>query len=304
MTDKLRFDNKVVVITGSGSGLGRSYAFEFAKRGAKLVINDLGGSVSGVGNSKNSADATVEDLRALGAEAVANYDSVEFGDRVIKTAIDCFGRVDVVINNAGIFKEVPFFKMTHQDWDQMLKVHLKGSFSVSKAAWSHMRKQKFGRIINTASSAGLYGQNNQANYAAAKLGVHGLTQTLAKEGVNYNICVNSIVPMAASRLTQDTFMPDLLELVTPERISPVVLYLAHESCTETGALYEVTGGWVTRLRWERAKGVFFPAHFTAEDLKKEWKKVGNFEHGADYPSDLTHTLQKAMGMITQIKPKI
>ena len=306
MDKKLRFDNRVVVITGGGSGLGRAYALEFASRGARLVINDLGGSVSGEGNSTSSADQMVEELKKLGAQAIASYDSVEHGERIIKTAIDAFGRVDVVINNAGILKDVSMFKMTEEDWDLMLKVHLKGSFSVSRAAWKHMRDQKFGRIINTSSGAGIYGNYGQANYSAAKLGLHGLTQTLAKEGERYNIRVNSIAPVAASRLTQDTFSPDLLELLVPEKIVPLVVYLCHESSTENGGLYEVAGGWVTKLRWQRAQGMFFGAKFTAEDVKKEWKRVMDFEGNNDYPNALTDTLQKVMNLIEskQASPKI
>jgi (3R)-3-hydroxyacyl-CoA dehydrogenase / 3a,7a,12a-trihydroxy-5b-cholest-24-enoyl-CoA hydratase / enoyl-CoA hydratase 2 len=303
MTAKLRFDGRVVVITGGGSGLGRAYALEFGKRGAKLVINDLGGSVRGEGNSKSSADSMVEELKSLGVEAVANYDSVENGENIIKTAIDTFGRVDVLINNAGILKELTMLKMTAEDWDLAIKVHLKGSFSVSRAAWKYMREHKFGRIINTSSGSGIYGNFGQANYSAAKMGLHGLTQTLAKEGEKYDIRVNSIAPVAASRLTQDTFNPETLKLFIPEKIVPLVVYLSHESSQETGGLFEVAGGWVTKLRWQRGQGVFFAKKYAAEDIKKEWKRIVSFEGNNDYPSGLTDTLQKVM-IHFENKPKI
>lgn len=305
MGKNLRFDNRVVVITGGGSGLGRAYALEFASRGAKLVINDLGGSVTGEGNSPNSADAMVHELKNLGVQAIASYDSVEFGEKIIKTAIDAFGRIDVLINNAGIFKDVSMIKMTEEDWDLMIKVHLKGSFSVARAAWKHMKRQNYGRIINTSSGAGLYGNYGQANYSAAKLGLHGLTQTLAKEGERYNIRVNSIAPISVSRLTQDTFSPDLLELLVPEKIVPLVVYLCHEASEENGGLFEVAGGWVTKIRWQRAEGMFFNAKYSAEDVRKYWKKVSSFTGRNDYPRALTDTLQKVMNFIEkQEKPKI
>lgn len=304
MTQKLRFDGRVVVITGGGSGLGREYALEFAKRGAKILLNDLGVSVTGVGNSNRSADLTVKELKLLGAEAIANYDSVSEGDKIIKAAISAFGKVDVVINNAGILKEVPFDKITTEEWDNILNVHLKGSFSVCRAAWKYMKAQNYGRIINTTSGTGLYGNVAQSNYTTAKLGIHGLTQTLAIEGAKNNILVNSIAPMAASRLTQGTFSPELVELLIPEKITPLVAFLAHEACTTTGGLYEVAGGWITKLRWQRANGIFLPEPFSAENLKKRWKKVSTFDKTSDYPSSLTDTLQKALSQKDPNKPKI
>jgi 3-hydroxyacyl-CoA dehydrogenase/3a,7a,12a-trihydroxy-5b-cholest-24-enoyl-CoA hydratase len=303
MTEPLRFDNKVVVITGGGSGLGREYAIEFAKRGAKIVLNDFGGSVTGVGNSNRSADLTVKELKSLGAEAVANYDSVCEGEKIIQTAIKTFGRVDVVINNAGILKEVWFHKMKPEEWEQVISVHLNGSFSVCKAAWKFMKMQKYGRIINTTSGTGLYGNVGQGNYTTAKLAIHGLTQTLAREGEKDNILVNSIAPMAASRLTQGTFSPELVELLLPEKITPLVVFLAHQACKTTGGLYEVAGGWITRLRWQRAEGYFFHGINVPEQVRKKWKKITTFDKMADYPNSLIDTLGKAMKFLAD-KPKI
>merc|ERR1719189_3505196 len=196
----IRYDGKVAIVTGAGNGLGREYALMLAKRGAKVVVNDLGGSVKGEGEkaAKHAADAVVDEIKAAGGEAVANKDSVEHGEKMGKTAVDAFGTVDIVINNAGILRDISFQKMTERDWDLIMLVHLKGAFSVTRAAWNIMREKNYGRIVNTASSSGIYGSFGQANYATAKLGLHGFTQTLAKEGVKRNIRVNSIAPQAAS----------------------------------------------------------------------------------------------------------
>lgn len=227
---------------------------------------------------------------------MANYDSVEFGDAIIKTAIDCFGRVDVVINNAGILRDRSMVKMQEKDWDLVMKVHLKGTFTVTRAAWGAMRTQKYGRIINTSSGSGLYGNFGQANYSAAKLGLHGFTQTVAKEGEKYNILTNTIAPVAATRMTASMFPKEVLDLLSAERIVPLVVCLAHESCQDNGNAYEVVGGWMSRVRWQRASGAFFAGKFSAEDVKNKWNELGNFE-GADYPVALTDGLQKVMKLV-------
>jgi 3-hydroxyacyl-CoA dehydrogenase/3a,7a,12a-trihydroxy-5b-cholest-24-enoyl-CoA hydratase len=166
MTSQLRFDGKVAIITGAGAGLGRAYALLLGARGAKVVVNDLG---------KGAADAVVAEIKKAGGVAVANYDSVEFGDLIVKTAVDSYGTVDIVVNNAGILRDISFMKMKEADWDIIQKVHLKGTFSVTKAAWNIMRAKGYGRVINTGSSSGLFGSFGQANYAAAKMGMHGFT---------------------------------------------------------------------------------------------------------------------------------
>ena len=175
---ELRFDGKVAIVTGAGNGLGRSYALLLGSRGAKVVVNDLGKSLKGEdekGQKMQPADVVVEEIKKAGGEAVANYDSVEFGDKIVKTAVDTFGTVDIVINNAGILRDVTFHKMTELDWDLIMKVHLKGAFSVTRAAWPIMREKKYGRIVNTGSSAGVFGSFGQANYSTAKLGLWGFT---------------------------------------------------------------------------------------------------------------------------------
>lgn len=246
----MRFDNKVVVVTGAGMGLGRQYALFFASRGAKVVVNDLGGDMKGQSqDGSRTADKVVEEIKQMGGQAVANYDSVEFGDKIIETAMKAFNRVDVVINNAGILRDVSMSKMTDLDWDLIMKVHLKGTFSTTRAAWNVMKKQGFGRIVNTSSSSGLYGSFGQANYAAAKLGIHGFTMTLAKEGEKYNIRANSIAPVAASRMTETVLPPQALEMLKTEYVVPLVAYLAHDSCEETGSIFEVAAGYCAKLRW-------------------------------------------------------
>jgi NAD(P)-dependent dehydrogenase (short-subunit alcohol dehydrogenase family) len=219
----------------------------------------------------------VDEIKKNGGQAVANTDSVEFGDKIVKTAIDTFGRVDVIINNAGILRDISFQKMTELDWDLIQKVHLKGTFSVSRAAWNYMREQNYGRIINTSSDSGVFGSFGQANYAAAKLGIHGFTQTLAKEGEKRNIFTNSIVPIAASRMTATVMPQEVLERLDPKHVVPLVAYLAHESCKENGSLLQVAAGFIAKLRWERTKGAFLDIPFTPEDVAAHWKDVVTFD---------------------------
>jgi NAD(P)-dependent dehydrogenase (short-subunit alcohol dehydrogenase family) len=257
MADQLRFDGKVVIVTGAGNGLGKSHALMFGARGAKVVVNDLGGNIQGGGKSSVAADKVVEEIKALGGDAVANYDSVEDGDKIVKTALAAFGTVDIVINNAGILRDVSFHKMTKEDWDLIVRVHLNGSFSVSYAAWPIMRDKGYGRIIMTTSAAGIYGNFGQANYSAAKLGILGLGQTLAIEGRSKNIHVNTIAPIAGSRLTETILPPELITALKPEYVSPLVGWLCHEDCKETGSSFEVGAGFVGKLRWERTKGHIF-----------------------------------------------
>ncbi|KAG0060049.1 hypothetical protein BGZ90_004227 [Linnemannia elongata] len=214
--NNLRFDGRVVIVTGAGGGLGRSHALAFGARGASVVVNDLGASHTGEGASSRAADVVVEEIRAAGGKAVANYDSVLDGEKIVETAMKAFGRVDIVINNAGILKDVSFARMTDQQWDLIFQVHVDGAYKVLKAAWPIFRKQKFGRIINTTSAAGLYGNFGQANYSAAKLALVGLTQTLALEGKRDNIHCNVIAPMAASRMTETVLPPDMLASLKPE----------------------------------------------------------------------------------------
>lgn len=249
----LRYDGKVAVVTGAGGGLGKEYALFFASRGAKVVVNDLGSQVSGQGGSSKAADAVVNEIKSKGGIAVANYDSVEFGEKIIKTAMDNFGRVDILINNAGILRDISFQKMKQEDWDIILKVHMTGTYSCSRAAWNIMREQGYGRIVNTASAAGLFGSFGQVNYSAAKLGIHGFSMALAREGQKKNILVNTIAPLAASRMLETVMPPDVLANLKPSLVAPLVGYLSHDSCTENGSVFEIGGGFCAKLRWQRTE---------------------------------------------------
>lgn len=257
--DAIRFDDRVVIVTGAGNGLGRSHALAFAERGAKVVINDLGGAVTGNGADLSVAEAVAQTIRSTGGEAVANGDSVEDGERIVECALDHFGRVDIVVNNAGVLRDRSFHKMTAEDWDLVLRVHLTGAFKVTRAAWPHMRDAGYGRVVMTASASGIYGNFGQANYAAAKLGLHSLAQTLALEGRSRNILVNTIAPLAASRMSATIFAEDLMAKLGPEAVSPLVLFLCSEQSSETGQIYEVGGGCISRLRWERSELLNFGA---------------------------------------------
>ena len=257
MTDALRYDGKVALITGAGNGLGRSHALLLARRGARVVVNDLGGSATGGGQSSAAADKVVAEIKEAGGEAVANYDSVEAGGKIVQCALDTFGRIDIVVNNAGILRDTSFLKMTDADWELIQRVHVNGAYQVTHAAWPHLRDQKYGRILFTASAAGLYGNFGQANYSAAKLGLVGLGFTLAAEGKKYNIGVNTIAPIAGSRLTETILPKELIDALRPEYVSPLVAWLAHDECQETGGIFEVGGGFFAKLRWERAAGQMF-----------------------------------------------
>ncbi|XP_053557568.1 peroxisomal multifunctional enzyme type 2 isoform X1 [Bombina bombina] len=300
--DTLRFDGRVVLVTGAGGGLGRTYALAFAERGASVVVNDLGGDIKGDGKSTSAADKVVEEIKAKGGKAVANYDSVEAGEKLVQTALDAFGRIDIVINNAGILRDRSFARISDADWDIIHKVHLRGSFQVTRAAWNHMKNQKFGRIIMTSSAAGIYGNFGQANYSAAKLGLVGLSNTLAIEGKKYNVLCNAIAPTAGSRLTQTVMPQDLVDALKPEYVAPLVLWLCHESCQENGSLFEVGAGWIGKLRWERSIGSIIRQQnrpMTPEGVRDEWTKICDFDNATkpETIQESTSTLYEALSAI-------
>lgn len=293
---ELRFDDRVAIVTGAGGGLGRSHALLLASRGAKVVVNDLGGSVDGDGASQKAADAVVAEIKAAGGEAVANYDSVadaEGAARLVQTAIDSFGRIDIVINNAGILRDVSFHKMTEAQWDAVIAVHLTGTMNVSKAAWPHLREQGYGRIVNTSSAAGLYGNFGQANYGAAKLGIVGLTKTLAQEGGRKNIFVNCIAPVAKSRMTESILPPAVLEKLDPSRVSPLVAYLCAEQNTDNGQTFAVGGGYMAKVAVVEGAGVRFDETPTIEDIAGRWDAIGDLSEAQPF-SDAMKAVQKAL----------
>ncbi len=298
MTDALRYDGKVALITGAGNGLGRAHALLFASRGARVVVNDLGGNATGGGKSSAAADQVVADIKAAGGEAVANYDSVEDGGKLVQCALDTFGRIDIVVNNAGILRDTSFLKMTEADWELIQRVHVLGAFRVTHAAWPRLREQGYGRIIFTSSAAGIYGNFGQANYSTAKLGLAGLGFTLAAEGRKYNVRVNTIAPIAGSRLTETILPKEITEALRPEYVSPLVAWLCHEKCEETGGLFEVGGGFFAKLRWQRAEGKMFRIgrDITPELVEKSWSTVVDFGK-VTYPTDPTNALQPVLDNI-------
>jgi (3R)-3-hydroxyacyl-CoA dehydrogenase / 3a,7a,12a-trihydroxy-5b-cholest-24-enoyl-CoA hydratase / enoyl-CoA hydratase 2 len=292
MTQELRFDGRVAIVTGAGGGLGRSHALLLGKRGARVVVNDLGGSMHGGGQSATPAQKVVEEIKASGGEAIANYDSVEDGAKIVQAALDTWGKVDIVVNNAGILRDTSFQKLTEEDWDLIYRVHVLGGFRVTRAAWNAMRDAGYGRIVFTASAAGIYGNFGQANYSAAKLGLVGLSNTLAIEGRKRNVHVNAIAPIAGSRLTETVLPPALVDALRPEYVSPLVAWLCHESCAETGGLFEVGGGTFTKLRWERTLGKSFPVGrpIAPEAVAAAWPDITSFEK-SEHPADITSSMQ-------------
>jgi NAD(P)-dependent dehydrogenase (short-subunit alcohol dehydrogenase family)/acyl dehydratase/putative sterol carrier protein len=246
----IRFDDQVAIVTGAGAGLGRVYALELAKRGAKVVVNDLGGARDGSGEGSSSpADEVVEEIKALGGEAVASYDSVatvEGGEAIVNKAIESYGRLDILINNAGILRDRSFGKMSPEDWEQVLSVHLFGAYNVTRPAFLKMREGGYGRVVMTTSAAGLFGNFGQTNYSAAKMGLLGMMNTLKLEGEKYDIKVNTVSPIAATRLTEDVLPPDLFEKLRPEFVAPLVLYLCSEQCPITGCIYNAGMGYYNR----------------------------------------------------------
>jgi NAD(P)-dependent dehydrogenase (short-subunit alcohol dehydrogenase family) len=269
-----------VVVTGSGGGLGRQHALLFAQRGAKVVVNDLGGSRDGTGAGSEMADQVVAEIKDAGGEAVANYDNVatsDGGQAIVQTAIDAYGQIDIVVNNAGILRDVTFHKMEEQQWDAVLKVHLYGTYHVTRAAWPLMRENAYGRVIVTTSTSGLYGNFGQSNYGAAKLGVVGLINSLALEGKKYNITANAVAPIAATRMTEDIMPEEMLAALDPAYVSPLVVHFAAEECTDSGEVVLAGGGNYARVHFMQAKGAQFSEIPSVDDLAAQWDTVMNME---------------------------
>jgi NAD(P)-dependent dehydrogenase (short-subunit alcohol dehydrogenase family) len=270
----LGFDGKVAIITGAGGGLGRQHALLLAKRGALVVVNDLGGNIDGTGGDASAAQKVVDEIKAAGGEAVADHNSVatpEGGAAIVKTAVDTFGRIDIVINNAGILRDKSFHNMSPDLMNPVFDVHLKGAFHVTQPAWVLMREQGYGRIISTSSAAGIFGNFGQTNYGAAKLGLVGFTRVLAVEGAKYNIKGNAIAPLALTRMTED-LMGALADKLDPSQVSPIVAWLAHEDCPVTGQVYSVGGGRVANVFFGETQGYTKPGH-TLEDVRDNWDAI-------------------------------
>ena len=294
---EIRFDNRVAIVTGAGGGLGKTYALEFAKRGAKVVVNDLGGATDGSGGSASMADQVVKEITEAGGTAVANYDSVatpEGGEGIVKTALDNFGKVDVVVNNAGILRDKSFVKLSPEELEIVLDVHLKGAFFVSQPAFRNMKENGYGRFVFTASAAGLFGNFGQTNYGAAKMGLVGLSNVLAVEGAKNNIKSNVIAPIALTRLTED-LLGAMAEHISPECVTPLVTFLASEACEQTHEIYSVGGGRFARVFIGLAPGYFAGkgAEISAEEVQANFAQIRNPE-GYSIPAHIGEEVQDLM----------
>ena len=268
--------DRVIVVTGAGGGLGRDYAMTLAREGASVVVNDLGGARDGSGAGSAMADHVVAEIREAGGRAVANYDSVATEDGaagIIKTALDEFGAVHGVVSNAGILRDGTFHKMTSENWDAVLKVHLYGGYNVLRAAWPHFREQSYGRVVVATSTSGLFGNFGQTNYGAAKLGLVGLINSLAQEGAKYNIHANAVAPIAATRMTEDILPPEVLEKLTPEFVAPVVAYLCTEENPNTASVFVVGGGKVQQVALFQNEGATFDKPPSVEDIASHWAEI-------------------------------
>ncbi len=289
---ELGFDGRVAIITGAGGGLGRQHALLLAKRGALIVVNDLGGAVDGTGSDKGAAERVVDEIKALGGEAVADTNSVatpEGGAAIVQTAIDAFGKVDIVINNAGILRDKAFHNMEPELMNPVFDVHLKGAFHVTRPAFVKMREQGYGRIVSTSSAAGIFGNFGQTNYGAAKMGLVGFTRVLAVEGAKANIKANVIAPLALTRMTENIMSGVMAEKIVPELISPIAAYLAHEDCEATGRIFSVGGGRVAEVFIGETPG-YYKADLSLEDVRDQWDAITNRE-GYQVPMNLNDELR-------------
>ncbi|KKW66123.1 short-chain dehydrogenase [Mycolicibacterium elephantis] len=254
---QMSFEDQVAVVTGAGGGLGRCHALELARRGARVVVNDLGSAVDGSGASISAAQAVVDEITAAGGTAIASGDSVateDGGAAIVSAAMDAFGRLDILINNAGILRDAAFKNMTAEQVDAVLTVHLTGAFNVTRAAWPIMREQNYGRIVQTTSGTGLFGNFGQANYGAAKMGLVGMMHVLAIEGARNGIAINAVAPIARTRMTED-IMGEAGKAMDPKLVTPVVLYLSHPDCDRTAHIYSVGAGKVSRVFIGVTKGI-------------------------------------------------
>lgn len=292
MTD-IRFDNRVAIVTGAGGGLGRCHALELARRGAKVVVNDLGGSLDGSGGSTEAADNVVKEIEAMGGEAFANGSSVT-DDAGVKKMIDDtmnrWGRIDVIVANAGILRDKSFHKMSIDDFNLVMDVHVMGSVKPIHMAWPIMREQNYGRIMVTTSSTGLYGNFGQANYGAAKLGLVGLMNTLKIEGAKYDIRVNALCPVAATRMTEGLMPDEIFEQLKPEYVSPGMINLVKEDAP-SGMILSAAAGAFAAARIEEAKGAYVGRDddLTAEAVAAKWDEISDFSNGVPFDAGNQHS---------------
>ena len=280
----IRFDGKVVIVTGAGGGLGRAHALEFAKRGAKVVVNDLGGSVDGTGGNSEAAEKVVAEIKAAGGTAIANGASVTDDAGVahlVNQAKEAFGRIDVLIANAGILRDKSFAKMEIKDFEVVMAVHVMGTVKPAKALWQIMRDQQYGRIVVTTSSTGLYGNFGQTNYGCAKLGLVGFMNTLKLEGAKDNIKVNAICPVAATRMTENLMPPQMLEMLKPEYVTPGVVFLASEDAP-TGVVLTAGAGIFSAAQIVESNGINLGHGADADTVAEYWPKISDFTGAKHY----------------------
>ncbi len=274
----IRFDNRVAIVTGAGGGLGRAYALELAKRGAKVVVNDLGGARDGSGSSIGAAQTVVDEIVAGGGEALANGASVTDAaavEKMVALVKERWGRIDILINNAGILRDKTFVKMSLEDFRLVVDVHLMGSVNCTKAVWETMREQAFGRILMTTSSTGLYGNFGQANYGAAKLGLVGLMKSLSLEGAKYNVRINTIAPVAATRMTEDLMPPEMLARMGPETVMPAALFLVSDDAPSNAIVNAGAGGF-ERSYVTLTRGIHVAADdMTPETVAARWEEISD-----------------------------
>ena len=291
----LHFDGDVAIVTGAGRGLGRCHALELARRGARVVVNDLGGD-------SDPAAQVVEEIRAAGGTAVANHDNVttaEGGERIVQHALDEFGSLAIVVNNAGILRDKAFHNLTPDLIEPVLLVHLTGAFNVTIPAWRHLRTAGYGRIVNTTSASGLFGNFGQANYGAAKAGLVGLTRSLAVEGRKVGISVNAISPMASTRMTED-LLGENGEILSPEQVSPVIAYLCHRDCRLNGQILSVGGGHVSAVVTSVTRGVT-ERDLTAESVRDRLDEIFDLDR-AIVPRHLGDELKMFVEAIRETRP--
>jgi len=274
----IRFDGKVAIVTGAGGGLGRQHALELARRGAKVVVNDLGGSMDGSGGNSAAAEAVVTEIKAAGGEAIANGASVTDDAGVahlVQQTMDAYGRIDILIANAGILRDKSFSKMELADFEAVMQVHVWGTYKPIKAVWEIMKTQNYGRIVVTTSSSGMYGNFGQANYGAAKMAVLGLMNTLKIEGQKNNIRINAISPVAATRMTEGLMPPEVLEKLKPEYVTPGVVYLVSEDAP-TGAILTAGAGAFALSRIFETEGVYLAeGGLSVEEVAANWEKIND-----------------------------
>jgi NAD(P)-dependent dehydrogenase (short-subunit alcohol dehydrogenase family) len=281
----IRFDNRVAIVTGAGNGLGRAHALLLASRGAKVVVNDPGGARDGRGGDHAAADKVVAEIKAAGGQAVTNYDSVadkEGAKNIVKTAVDAFGTVDIVVNNAGILRDKSFPNMTMEDFDFVVQVHFLGTAYVTHAAWPIMRQKAYGRVVVTSSNSGIYGNFGQANYAGAKLALVGFVNALRLEGQKYNIMVNALAPVAGTRMTEDLMTPEVLAKMKPEFVSPMVAYLCSEQCQHTGDIWAAGAGYFSRIEYREGPGMRLGPQATVDDVAANIEKIADLSTSVRY----------------------